>query len=89
MGFAFMWYWPVALAIISKSAPAKVNSTMIGGSFLSLFIGTVLMGWVGSFYEEMSNVAFWALVAGIAFAGSLLLLAVRKSLAEALGLCSN
>jgi len=47
------------------------------------------MGWVGSFYEEMSNVAFWALVAGIAFAGSLLLLAVRKSLAEALGLCSN
>ena len=47
------------------------------------------MGWVGSFYEEMSNVAFWALVAGIAFAGSLLIFAVRKSLAEALGLCSN
>jgi POT family proton-dependent oligopeptide transporter len=89
MGFAFMWYWPVALAIISKSAPTKVNSTMIGGSFLSLFFGTVLMGWVGSFYGEMSNVAFWTLVAGIAFGGSLLILAVRKSLATALGLCSD
>jgi POT family proton-dependent oligopeptide transporter len=89
MGFAFMWYWPVALAIISKSAPTKVNSTMIGGSFLSLFFGTVLMGWVGSFYGEMSNVAFWTLVAGIAFGGSLLILAARKSLATALGLCSN
>jgi proton-dependent oligopeptide transporter, POT family len=89
MGFAFMWYWPVALAIISKAAPAKVNSTLIGGSFLALFFGTVLMGWVGSFYEQMSNVAFWTLVAGIAFAGSLLIFAVKKPLTQALGLCSN
>ena len=89
MGFAFMWYWPVALAIISKAAPAKVNSTLIGGSFLALFFGTVLMGWVGSFYEEMSNVAFWILDAAIAFAGCLLIFAVQKPLTKALGLCSN
>jgi POT family proton-dependent oligopeptide transporter len=62
---------------------------MIGGSFLSNFYGTVLMGCVGSFYAEMCNVAFWTLVAGIAFGGSLLILAVRKSLATALGLCSD
>lgn len=89
MGFAFMWYWPIALAIISKAAPAKVNSTMIGGAFLALFFGTVLMGWVGSFYEEMSNVAFWTLDAMIAFAGGLLIFAVQKPLTKALGLCSN
>ena len=89
MGFAFMWYWPVMLAIVSKAAPPKVNSTLIGASFLALFFGTVLMGWVGSFYEEMSNTAFWTLDAAIALAGALLILALRKPLTNALGLCTT
>ncbi len=89
MGVGFMWYWPVTLATISKSAPAKVNSTLMGGAFLCLFFGTVLMGWVGSFYEEMSNVAFWTLDAAIAFAGTFAMLAVRKPLAKILGLCTT
>ena len=89
MGFGFMWYWPVVLAIISKAAPPKVNSTLIGASFLALFFGTVIMGWVGSFYEEMSNVSFWMMDAAIAFAGSLLLLVMRKPLTNALDLCAE
>lgn len=89
MGIGFMWYWPVLLATISKSAPAKVNSTLMGASFLCLFFGTVLMGWVGSFYEEMSNTAFWTLDAGIAFAGALLIALLRKPLERTLGLCTN
>jgi POT family proton-dependent oligopeptide transporter len=80
MGIAFMWYWPITLTIISQAAPAKVNSTMMGGAFLSLFVGVVLMGWVGSFYQQMSNAAFWTLDAAIGFAGALLLLAVRRPL---------
>ena len=31
MGFAFIWYWPVLLALISLAAPPKVNSTLMGG----------------------------------------------------------
>jgi POT family proton-dependent oligopeptide transporter len=88
MGVGFMWYWPVTLATISKSAPAKVNSTLMGGAFLCLFFGTVAMGWVGSFYEEMSNATFWTLDAAIAFAGTVLMLALRKRLANVLGLCT-
>jgi POT family proton-dependent oligopeptide transporter len=88
MGFAFMWYWPVTLAIVSKAAPPKLNSTLVAASFLALFFGTVMMGWVGSFYAQMSNVAFWTLDATIAFGGALLILAFRKRLANALGLCS-
>jgi len=80
MGIAFMWYWPITLTIISQAAPAKVNSTMMGGAFLSLFVGVVLMGWVGSFYQQMSNAAFWILDAAIGFAGAVLLLAVRRPL---------
>jgi POT family proton-dependent oligopeptide transporter len=85
MGAAFMWYWPITLALISQSAPAKVNSTLMGGAFLSLFVGSTLMGWVGSFYGEMGNAAFWTLDAAIALAGALIVFGVRKRLARALG----
>ena len=59
MGVGFMWYWPIALSLVSKAAPAKVNSTLMGGCYLALFFGSAIMGWVGSFYDQMSNAAFW------------------------------
>ena len=83
-GLAFMWYWPVTLSIVSALAPSLVKSTLMGGAFVALFIGTVIMGWVGSFYDQMTPAAFWALDAGIAFAGALLILAVRRPLMRAL-----
>ena len=86
MGIAFMWYWPVTLALVSKAAPAKVNSTLMGGAFLALFVGIVMMGWVGSFYDQMSPAAFWTLDAAIGFAGALIIFAVRKPLSRALAI---
>ena len=80
MGIAFMWYWPVLLAIVSQAAPPKVNSTLMGGAFLSLFVGSTTMGWVGSFYDQMGNAAFWTIDAAIAFGGALLLFMARKPL---------
>jgi proton-dependent oligopeptide transporter, POT family len=80
MGLAFIWYWPVLLALVSRAAPAKVNSTLMGASFLSLFAGSVIMGWVGSFYDQMSPAAFWTLDAGIGLAGAVLVLALRPLL---------
>lgn len=84
MGFAFMWYWPVTLALVSQSAPAKLNSTLMGASFLSLFFGTVIMGWVGSFYDQMGNAMFWSIDAAIAFAGAVLILLLHRPLEAAL-----
>lgn len=84
MGIAFMWYWPVLLAIVSQAAPPKVNSTLMGGAFLSLFVGSTMMGWVGSFYDQMGNAAFWTIDAAIAFGGAPLLLLVRKPLGRSL-----
>jgi POT family proton-dependent oligopeptide transporter len=84
MGIAFIWYWPVLLALISFAAPRKINSTMMGGSFMSLFVGSVIMGWVGSFYDQMSPAAFWMLDAAIGFAGGILVLLFGHSLSRAL-----
>jgi len=84
MGVGFLYYWPVLLALISQAAPAKINSTMMGLAFLSLFVGNVLMGWVGSFYDQMSPAAFWTLDAAIGFAGALIVLALNRPLSRAL-----
>jgi proton-dependent oligopeptide transporter, POT family len=84
MGLAFIWYWPVLLALVSRAAPAKVNSTLMGASFLSLFAGSVIMGWVGSFYDQMSPAVFWTLDAGIGLTGAVLVLALRPLLNRAL-----
>ena len=80
MGVGFMWFWPVLLALVSQAAPPKVNSTLVGGAYFSLFVGVTTMGWVGSFYDRMGNAAFWTLDAAIGFAGAILTFAFRKPL---------
>jgi proton-dependent oligopeptide transporter, POT family len=84
MGVGFLYYWPVVLALVSQAAPPKVNSTMMGGAFLALFVGSVTMGWIGSFYAEMSPALFWSIDAAIGLAGGLIVLAICRPLSRAL-----
>jgi POT family proton-dependent oligopeptide transporter len=84
MGIAFLYYWPVLLALISQAAPKQVTATMMGGVYLSFFLGSVIMGWVGSFYDTMSPAAFWALDGSIGLVGGLLVLAIARPVARAL-----
>ena len=79
-GVAFMWFWPVTLATVSALAPRQVRSTLMGGSFIALFLGTVMMGWVGSFYDQMTPATFWMLDALIAIVGALLIMLARRPL---------
>jgi POT family proton-dependent oligopeptide transporter len=83
-GIAFIYYWPTLLALVSRAAPAKINATMMGICFLTLFIGNNLIGWIGTFYERMTPVAFWALHAAIAATGGLLVLLFGRALSRAL-----
>jgi POT family proton-dependent oligopeptide transporter len=89
MGLGFMWYWPITLALVSKAAPAKVNATLMGGSFLALFFASTIMGWVGSFYDQMSNAAFWTLDASIALGSAIVILAVKRPVNRILDLCET
>jgi POT family proton-dependent oligopeptide transporter len=85
MGLAFMWYWPITLALVSQTAPAKANATMVSASFLALFFASTIMGWVGSFYEEMSKPAFWTMDAAIGFTGAFVAFALRGPLSRRIG----
>jgi POT family proton-dependent oligopeptide transporter len=84
MGIAFLYYWPVTLALVSRAAPAKVNATMMSATFLALFAGSVIMGWIGSFYELMHPATFWAIDAAIGLASGLIILVIGRPLARGL-----
>ena len=84
MGFAFLFYWPVTLALVSRAAPAPVNSTMMGVAFLTLFAASNIMGWLGGFYQKMPPIAFWSLHAAIAAAGGVAVLLVGGAVTRAL-----
>jgi POT family proton-dependent oligopeptide transporter len=83
-GVGFLYYWPTLLALVSRCAPAKVNATMMGICFLVLFVANNLIGWIGTFYEEMTPLAFWLLHAAIAAAGGLLVLLLGPALKRVL-----
>jgi len=71
-GVGFMYFWPPFLALVSRAAPPKVNATMMGGAFLVLFVANNLIGYIGTFYEQLGPLAFWALHAGIGGVGGVL-----------------
>ena len=84
LGISFLYYWPTLLALVSQAAPAKVNATMMGLAFMSLFVSNTLIGWIGGFYEKMTPATFWAMHAAIAAGGGLLVLLFGRRLSRTL-----
>jgi POT family proton-dependent oligopeptide transporter len=84
LGISFLYYWPTLLALVSRAAPAKVNATLMGLAFMSLFISNNLIGWIGGFYEEMTPAQFWAMHAAIAIGGGLLVVLFGRRLSRSL-----
>jgi POT family proton-dependent oligopeptide transporter len=83
-GVAFMYFWPTLLALVSRAAPPKINATMMGSVFLTLFVANNLIGRIGTYYEKMTPSAFWALHAAIGIAGGLLALLFGRTLGRIL-----
>jgi proton-dependent oligopeptide transporter, POT family len=84
LGLAFIHYWPALLALVSRVAPARVNSTMMGVVFVNLFVANIVVGWIGGHYERMSPLSFWAWHAVLGAAGGLMVMAFGRSLDRAL-----
>ena len=84
MGVAFLYYWPTLLALVSRAAPARISATLMGITFLSLFIANLIVGRIGGFYESMGPATFWSLHAAIGAAGLFLVLIFRRMLGRVL-----
>ncbi len=64
---------PVGLSLVSKVAPARILSMMMGVWLATSFFGDFLAGWIGSYWSRMAKVEFFLLIAGIAaLAGALI-----------------
>jgi len=84
LGIAFLYYWPTLLALVSQAAPARANGTLMGITYMSLFVSNTLIGWIGGFYERLSPAAFWALHAAIAAGGGVAIALFGSRLRRAL-----
>jgi POT family proton-dependent oligopeptide transporter len=84
LGICFLYYWPTLLALVSRTAPASVNATLMGLAFMSLFVANTLVGWIGGFYEKMSPAQFWAMHAAISATGGLLVALIGRRLGRLL-----
>jgi proton-dependent oligopeptide transporter, POT family len=62
---------PIGLSLMSKIAPARLVSMMMGAWLATNFPGDFMAGWLGSFWSRMDKVDFFLMIAAIsALAGA-------------------
>jgi len=76
---------PIGLSLVTKIAPARIVSMMMGVWFLSSFFGNYLSGYLGTFWEKMPKEDFFLLMFGLSFAAGLAFFALLKPLKKAIG----
>jgi POT family proton-dependent oligopeptide transporter len=57
---------PIGLSLVSKIAPARMVSMMMGIWLAASFTGNFIAGWLGSFWSSMDKMMFFLMIAGIA-----------------------
>jgi POT family proton-dependent oligopeptide transporter len=60
---------PVGLSLVTKVAPARIISMMMGLWFLSSFFGNYFAGFLGTFWERMPQAAFFLMLTGLGIGG--------------------
>lgn len=71
---AYIMVYPVGLALFSRVAPAGARAMYIGIFFITSFVASNLVGFLGGFYATMAPGLFWSLHGAIALTGALLAL---------------
>jgi POT family proton-dependent oligopeptide transporter len=80
---------PIGLSLVTKIAPARIVSMMMGVWFLSSFFGNYLSGYLGTFWEKMPRENYFLLMFALSFAAGLAFLALLKPLKKAIGLVNQ
>ena len=68
---------PVGLSLVTKLAPARIMSMMMGVWLATSFAGNFLAGWLGSFWSRMERPEFFLMIAGIAVLAGAAIFACR------------
>lgn len=76
---------PVGLSLVTKVAPVRIVSLMMGMWFISSFLGNYLQGYLATYWEKMPKSTFFFMLMGLSFGASALMLGVMVPLKKALG----
>jgi proton-dependent oligopeptide transporter, POT family len=71
---------PIGLALVTKVAPARIVSMMMGLWLLSYAVGNFIAGYIGSLWESMSMSSFFIMAAVIPIAAGAAIWAVSRPL---------
>ena len=74
---AELYMSPTALSLVSRIAPARFISLIMGLWLSTSFVGNFFSGWLGSLWDSMSRVHFFAMLAAIAFVAGAIIMAMR------------
>ena|SRR6266436_2976297 len=80
-----MYLSPIGLSLVTKVAPARVVSMLMGMWFLSSFFGNFLTGYLGTYYEKMSRESFFLMLTILGVAAGAAIFALRNPLKNAVG----
>jgi POT family proton-dependent oligopeptide transporter len=69
---------------VTKIAPARFLSMIMGMWLATSFLGNFMAGWLGSFWSDMPKRDFFLMIAAIAGAASLVIFACNRPLRSAL-----
>ncbi len=75
---------PVGLSFVTKLAPARLLSMLMGVWLASSFTGGFLAGYIGSFWSRMAKPEFFLMIAAIGAVAGLMIFACRWALQEGL-----
>jgi proton-dependent oligopeptide transporter, POT family len=75
---------PVGLSLVTKIAPARILSMMMGVWLATSFIGGFLAGWLGSFWSRMEKPEFFLMIAAIAALAGAAIFVSRRAVAGVL-----
>jgi POT family proton-dependent oligopeptide transporter len=78
--FGELYLSPIGLSFVTKVAPARIVSMMMGVWFLANFIGNYMNGYLGTFYNKMPKEQFFTLMTVIAVAAGVLLFIIGRPL---------
>jgi POT family proton-dependent oligopeptide transporter len=71
--FGELYISPIGLSLVSKVAPARMVSMLMGLWLATSFTGNFIAGWLGSFWSGMDKVTFFAMIAGIVAAAGIVI----------------
>src|SRR5215467_2965044 len=75
---------PVGLSLVSKAAPARMVSMMMGLWLGTSFIGNFIGGWLGSFWSGMDKMSFFLMIAAVAALAGVVIAAFNRPLGKIL-----